>query len=421
MTGRLHRDGGAPETREAVERALVALGAGGFVLVVDDERRENEGDLILAAEAATVAQLAFMVRHTSGLICVPMTGERIDALALPLMVGRNTEAHRTAFTVSVDLVEGTTTGISAADRTATIRALADRRSEAGDFARPGHVFPLRYTAGGVLVRPGHTEATIDLLRLAGLSEVGVLCELVNDDGTMMRGSQLDDFAAIHGIPMLSIAALIEHRCRTESLVVAEGEARLPTLHGDFRALGFRSTVDGSEHIALVMGDVAGRQDVLTRVHSACFTGDVLGSQRCDCRAQLEAAMARIADAGVGIVVYNRSHEGRGIGLLNKLAAYRLQDEGHDTVEANNALGFDADQRDFALDAQILAALKVSSVALMTNNPEKGRQLERYGITISRRVPHVVGVGPHNAGYLATKRSKLGHIIDGDGAPTGAGE
>jgi 3,4-dihydroxy 2-butanone 4-phosphate synthase / GTP cyclohydrolase II len=402
----------------AVERSLAALGAGGFVLVVDDERRENEGDLILAAETATVGQLAFMVRHTSGLVCVPMTGERIDALALPLMVGRNTESHRTAFTVSVDLIEGTTTGISAADRTATIRALADRRSEAGDFARPGHVFPLRYTPGGVLVRPGHTEATIDLLRLAGLSEVGVLCELVNDDGTMMRGAQLDDFAAAHAIPVLSIATLIEHRCRTESLVVAEGEARLPTLHGDFRALGFRSTVDGSEHIAMVMGDVEGRQDVLTRVHSACFTGDVLGSQRCDCRAQLEAAMERIAAAGVGIVVYNRSHEGRGIGLLNKLAAYRLQDEGHDTVEANTALGFDADQRDFALDAQILAALKVSSVALMTNNPEKGRQLERYGITVARRVPHVVGIGPHNAGYLATKRSKLGHIIEGDETPTG---
>ncbi len=394
-----------------VQHALAALGAGRFVLVVDDEHRENEGDLILAAETATTAQLAFMVRNTSGLICVPMTGERIDALALPLMVGRNTESHRTAFTVSVDLIEGTTTGISAADRAATIRALADSRREAMEFARPGHVFPLRYTPGGVLVRPGHTEATIDLLRMAGLTEVGVLCELVNDDGTMMRGDQLDRFAAEHDIPMLSIADLVEHRCRTESLVVAAGEARLPTAHGEFTAHGFRSLVDGSEHIALVMGDVEGADDVLTRVHSACFTGDVLGSQRCDCRAQLEAAMERIAAAGTGIVVYNRSHEGRGIGLLNKLAAYRLQDQGHDTVEANAALGFEADLRDFAVDAQILAALKVSSVALMTNNPEKGRQLERYGIVVSRRVPHVVGLGPHNAGYLATKRTKLGHMID----------
>ena len=394
-----------------VQNALAALGAGRFVLVVDDEHRENEGDLILAAETATTTQLAFMVRNTSGLICVPMTGERIDALALPLMVGRNTESHRTAFTVSVDLIEGTSTGISAADRAATIRALADSRREAMEFARPGHVFPLRYTPGGVLVRPGHTEATIDLLRMAGLTEVGVLCELVNDDGTMMRGDQLDRFAAEHDIPMLSIADLVEHRCRTESLVVAAGEARLPTAHGEFSAHGFRSLVDGSEHIALVMGDVEGVDDVLTRVHSACFTGDVLGSQRCDCRAQLEAAMERIAAAGTGIVVYNRSHEGRGIGLLNKLAAYRLQDQGHDTVEANAALGFEADLRDFAVDAQILAALKVSSVALMTNNPEKGRQLERYGIVVSRRVPHVVGLGPHNADYLATKRTKLGHMID----------
>jgi 3,4-dihydroxy 2-butanone 4-phosphate synthase/GTP cyclohydrolase II len=241
--------------------------------------------------------------------------------------------------------------------------------------------------------------------------------LVNDDGTMMRGEELDRFAADHDIPDLSIAELVEHRFRTESLVAAAGEARLPTSHGEFRAHGFRSLIDGSEHVALVMGEVAGAEDVLTRVHSACFTGDVLGSQRCDCRAQLEAALERVAAAGVGIIVYNRSHEGRGIGLLNKLAAYRLQDEGHDTVEANTALGFDADLRDFALDAQILAALKVTSIALMTSNPDKARQLERYGITVARRVPHVVGIGPHNADYLATKRSKLGHMIDpGDAAP-----
>ncbi len=397
-------------TAEAISRALDALTAGEFVLVVDDEHRENEGDLVLAAGMATPERIAFMVRHTSGLLCVPMHGGRLDELGLPLMVQQNSESFRTAFTISVDLVHGTTTGISAPDRSATIRALADGRYGPPDFARPGHVFPLRYTPGGVLVRPGHTEATVDLLHMAGLTEVGVLCELVEDDGTMMRGRRLVEFAAEHDIPVLSIAEIVDHRWANESLVRKEADAHLPTEFGDFRAVGFRSTIDGSDHVAVVMGDVAGVDDVLTRVHSACFTGDVLGSLRCDCRAQLHAALQRIATEGRGILVYNPAHEGRGIGLMNKLSAYRLQDDGHDTVEANRALGFEPDLRSFAVDAQVLAALKVSSVRLMTNNPEKEHQLRRFGITVSERVPLVAGIGPDNASYLATKRSKLGHLF-----------
>ncbi len=394
-----------------VEHAVQALAAGGFVLVVDDEDRENEGDLILAAELATPEQIGFMVRHTSGLICVPLEGARLDELALPLMVQQNTESFHTAFTISVDLLPGTTTGISAADRAATIRALADRRFGPTDFARPGHVFPLRYTSGGVLIRPGHTEAAIDLCRLADVAPAGVLCELVEDDGSMMRGSRLDEFAVRHRIPLVSISELVTHRWTTESLVRREAEATLPTEFGQFRAVGFRSSLDGTEHVALVMGDVGGAEGVLARVHSECFTGDVLGSQRCDCRAQLLSAMHRISEAGQGVIVYNRSHEGRGIGLLNKLSAYRLQDEGHDTVEANHALGFGADLRSFALDAQILSELKISSIKLMTNNPEKHTQLERFGIVVDERLPHVVGIGPHNVRYLETKRSKLGHVIE----------
>ncbi len=400
---------------EAVARAVAALAEGRFVLVVDDENRENEGDLILPAANVTSEQIAFMVRHTSGLVCVPLERDRLDELGLPLMVTQNTESFKTAFTISVDLVHGTTTGISAADRAATIRALADRRYTAADFARPGHVFPLRYTPGGVLVRPGHTEAALDLCRLAGTAPAGVLCELVEDDGTMMRGRRLVEFAVAHQIPMLSIAELVAHRWTTETLVRREAEALLPTDHGEFRAIGFRSVLDGTEHVALVKGEVAGAERVLTRVHSECFTGDVLGSQRCDCRAQLHSALTRIADEERGILVYNRSHEGRGIGLLNKLSAYRLQDEGHDTVEANHALGFGADMRSFALDAQILTDLKVANVRLMTNNPEKQRQLELYGVRVVERVPHRAGVGPFNVRYLETKRTKLGHLIEDEGA------
>ncbi len=396
---------------EAVSRALAALAAGEFVVVVDDVDRENEGDLILAAEMATPENIAFMVRHTSGLLCAPMGGQRLDELALPLMVAQNTESFHTAFTVSVDVLEGTTTGISASDRAKTLRALADTTAAPNDFARPGHVFPLRAKEGGVLVRPGHTEAAVDLTRLADLTPVGVLCELVEDDGTMMRGNRLLEFAAAHDMPYLTIAELADHRWATESVVQREAEARLPTPIGEFRAIGFRSLLDGREHIALVMGDVAGQENVLTRVHSECFTGDVLGSLRCDCRAQLETAMQRIAAEGQGVLVYNRAHEGRGIGLLNKLSAYRLQDEGQDTVEANHALGFEADLRSFGIDAQVLAALKVSSVRLMTNNPEKQRQLDRYGVPVAARVPHVVDAGPDSLRYLETKRTKMGHLLE----------
>ncbi len=399
---------------EAVDRAVAALAAGEFVLVVDDEDRENEGDLILAASAATPEKIAFMVRHTSGLICVPLEPLRLDELALPLMVQQNTESFLTAFTVSVDLVHGTTTGISASDRSQTIRALADPRYGPTDFARPGHIFPLRYTRGGVLVRPGHTEAAIDLCRLADVPLAGVLCELVEDDGSMMRGRRLVEFAAQHDLPMLSISELVTHRWATEAIVRREAEAQLPSTHGEFRAIGFRSRLDDSEHIALVKGDVAGAEAVLTRVHSECFTGDVLGSKRCDCQAQLHAAMRRIADEERGIIVYNRAHEGRGIGLLNKLSAYRLQDEGHDTVEANHALGFSADLRSFAVDAQVLADLKVASVRLLTNNPEKRRQLETFGISVVEQIPHVAGVSVHNRRYLETKQSKLGHQFGGAG-------
>jgi 3,4-dihydroxy 2-butanone 4-phosphate synthase/GTP cyclohydrolase II len=399
-------------TLATVQDAIAAFARGEFVLVVDDERRENEGDLILAAEGVDAAKIAFMVRHTSGLICVPMEGRRLDELGLPLMVRENTESHKTAFTVSVDAVEGTTTGISAADRAHTIRTLVDARTGPTELARPGHVFPLRYQSGGVLLRPGHTEATVDLARLAGLTPAGVLCEVVNDDGTMARLPELEDFAARHGIPLITIAALVDYRWRTEAVVAREVEARLPTELGTFRAFGYRSTLDGSEHIALVYGDVAGKPGVLTRVHSECLTGDVFGSTRCDCGEQLEESMRRIVAAGEGVVVYDRRHEGRGIGLLQKLKAYRLQDNGMDTVEANLSLGHPVDARHYGIDAQILTDLKVDSVRLLTNNPDKIAQLRRLGIEVLERIPVEVGASPHNLGYLNAKAEKMGHYLNG---------
>lgn len=396
-----------------VEAAIEAIGRGEFVLVVDDEDRENEGDLIIAAEKVTPEKIAFMVRHTSGLICLPAEGERIDELRLPLMVEKNTDSHRTAFTVSIDYAEGTTTGISAADRAATIRAFVDPEVGPEAFQRPGHVFPLRYQPGGVIVRPGHTEAAVDLARMAGLYPAGVLSEIVNDDGTMARGAELEAFAERHGIPLITIKDLVDYRWRTEALVVRGAEASLPTAHGRFRIIGYRSPYSALEHAALVLGDVAGGRDVLVRVHSACLTGDVFGSRRCDCGDQLDEAMRRIAAAGRGIVVYNPAHEGRGIGLVEKLAAYRLQEDGFDTVEANRERGHAADARHYGVDAQILHDLKVESVRLLTNNPDKIAQLRRFGIEVVGREPIWVPATEHNERYLATKTSKLGHLGAGE--------
>ena len=392
-----------------VRDAIDAIAQGEFVLVVDDEHRENEGDLIVAAEKVTEEQVAFMVRHTSGLICVPLTGERLDELRLPLMVSENTDSHKTAFTVSVDYVHGTTTGISAADRAATIRALADAKTTPADLARPGHVFPLRCRSHGVLVRPGHTEAAVDLARLAGLYPAGALCEVVNDDGTMARGDDLVAFALRHDIKLITIDALVAYRWQHEAVVTRQVETTLPTEHGVFKIVGYRSQIDGAEHVALVMGDIAGKSGVLTRIHSECFTGDTLGSMRCDCREQLRRALAAVAEAGEGVVVYNRGHEGRGIGLLAKLAAYRLQDQGQDTVEANESLGFAADQRHYGLAAQILADLKVSGVRLMTNNPGKIDAMRGFGVDVVARVPLWVAVTDRNAAYLGAKARKLGHL------------
>jgi 3,4-dihydroxy 2-butanone 4-phosphate synthase/GTP cyclohydrolase II len=346
-----------------------------------------------------------------------VVGGRLDELGLPLMVLENTDSHETAFTVSVDAVHGTSTGISAADRARTIRALVDPDTRPQDLTRPGHVFPLRYRDGGVLVRPGHTEAAVDLARLAGLYPAGVLCEVVNEDGTMARGESLMAFATAHQIPTITIADLVDYRWRTESLVSRETSASIPTEYGDFTAYGYRAPYDNTEHIALVCGEVAGRAEVLTRIHSECLTGDVFGSRRCDCGDQLRTALSEVARHGSGIVVYNRGHEGRGIGLLAKLAAYGLQDDGLDTVEANLELGYPADARHYGIDAQILNDLKVSSVRLMTNNPDKINQLERMGVEVAERVPIGVGANDQNGGYLAAKASKLGHLID-DGRTVG---
>lgn len=392
-----------------IEEAVAAFAQGRFVLVVDSENRENEGDLIVAAEMVTSDQIAFMVRHTSGLICLPLTGGRLDTLDIPMMVMENTDAHQTAFTISIDYAPGTTTGISAADRAKTIRAAVDPSSTPSDFSRPGHIFPLRYHEGGVLVRPGHTEASVDLARLAGLYPAGVLCELVNDDGTMMRGSELESFAKEHDLLIVSIDDLVAYRWRTEALVTREASAALPTKFGTFEIVGYRSSTDNSQHVALVMGDVTGKINVLTRVHSVCLTGDVFGSLRCDCGNQLDEAMKRIADEGEGVIVYNTTHEGRGIGILNKIAAYDLQEQGLDTVDANRRIGHSDDARHYGVDAQILHDLKISSVRLLTNNPDKIEQLSRYGVDVIGREPLWVGETPENRNYLDTKTKRMGHI------------
>jgi 3,4-dihydroxy 2-butanone 4-phosphate synthase / GTP cyclohydrolase II len=393
-----------------VDRAIKDIAEGRPVIVVDDANRENEGDIILAASMATPELLAFMIRYTSGVICVPLPGAELDRLQLPLMTSQNTERMRTAFTLSVDAREGVTTGISAADRAATIARLVDPATTALDLVRPGHVFPLRYAEGGVLRRPGHTEAAVDLARLAGLPPAGVLAEVVNDDGTMARLPELRTFADHHDLAVISIEQLIKYRRRTERQLTRQAQTRLPNAYGLWQAFGYRHDVDGTEYLALVLGDVADGADVLTRLHSECLTGDVFGSLRCDCGAQLESAMQVIAAEGRGVVLYLRGHEGRGIGLLSKLQAYELQDAGADTVDANTELGLPADAREYSAGAQMLADLGVRSVRLLTNNPAKVSGLASGGVDVTARIALATAVNPYNLRYLATKRDKLGHQI-----------
>ena len=405
---------------DEVEDAIADIAAGKAVVVVDDEDRENEGDLIFAASRATPELMAFTIRHSSGVICVPMPAEMLDRLEIPLMTPHNKDRLRTAYTISVDARDGVSTGISAADRAHTARVLADSATEPWEITRPGHVFPLRYREGGVLVRRGHTEAAVDLARMAGLTPAGVLVEVVNDDGTMKRGQDLRDFADEHGLRLISIEQMVHHRRRTENYVERVAVTRLPTDYGDFTAFGYRITVDGSEHVALVYGDPASLQDgtpVLTRVHSECLTGDVFGSARCDCGPQLHEAMERIAAEGRGLVIYLRGHEGRGIGLLAKLQAYELQDGGRDTVDANLDLGLPADARHYGAATQILRDLGVASVRLLTNNPDKTTSLESYGIPVAERVALTPRPNDHNLAYLLTKRDRMGHDLPGLGNPT----
>ncbi len=398
-------------TTAPIEQALADLRAGKMIVVVDDETRENEGDLICAAEMVTPAIINFMAQHGRGWICLALTSEDCDRLELPQMVEQNTEAMSTAFTVTIDADRrfGVTTGISAADRAATIRVAIDPDTVPGDLRRPGHISPLRARPGGVLQRVGHTEASVDLARLAGLKPAGVICEILSADGSMARLPELQAFCAEHDLTLVSVADLVAYRLRTEQLVHRVAEARLPTVAGEFRVIGYRNDVDDHEHVALVLGEVEGARDVLVRMHSKCLTGDVFHSLRCDCGTQLHRAMALVAEAGRGVIVY-LDQEGRGIGLLNKLRAYQLQDRGDDTVEANERLGFKADLRDFGIGAQILRDLGLSTLRVMTNNPRKLVGLEGYGLEIVERVPLVADQTPENSAYLATKRDKLGHLF-----------
>ena len=394
-----------------VPDAVAAIAAGRMVVVVDDADRENEGDLIMAAEAATPETIAFFVRHTSGVICTPMLGERLDELDLPMMVATNTAPYRTAFTISVDAGRGTTTGISAADRATTIRALIGPATRPGDLVRPGHIFPLRYREGGVLMRAGHTEAAVDLARMAGCYPAAVLCELVDEDGGMARLPELERFAERHGLPLISIAGLIRYRRQREKLVKRVAEARIPTRWGEFTAYAYESLLDGEQHLAMVKGAVQGEESVLVRVHSECLTGDALGSLRCDCGPQLEDALRLIADAGLGVVVYLRGHEGRGIGLSHKLRAYNLQEQGRDTVDANLDLGLPVDGRDYGMGSQILVDLGVTTMRLLTNNPAKYGGLDGFGLQIVERVPLQSQSNPENLRYLRTKRERMGHLLE----------
>ena len=396
----------------SIEEAIAAIAVGRLVVVVDDEDRENEGDLIVAAEHATPEVMAFFVRYTSGLICAAVTSERADELDLPLMVARNTESQRTAFTVTVDYRTGTTTGISASDRSITARALVDPLTQPDDLARPGHLHVLRARDGGVLKRAGHTEAAVDLARLAGLIPAGVLCEVVTPDGLgMARRDELERFAEEHGLLLVTIADLIRYRRRNERLVRRAAEARLPTEYGEFRCVAYESTLDHETHLAFIQGDPAGKDNVLVRVHSECLTGDVFGSRRCDCGGQLHAALQMIAEDGTGVVVYLRGHEGRGIGITHKLQAYELQDGGLDTVDANVELGLPIDSREYGIGAQILVDLGISTMRLMTNNPAKRGGLEGFGLQIVERVPVHTVPHPENRRYLATKRDRMGHLME----------
>ena len=411
-------DRGPRAGAENLHRAVTALGRGEMVIVTDDAGREDEGDLVLAAGTATPEQIAFVVRHTTGIVCAPMPGAWIDALGLPQMVTDNTDAHATAFTVTVDHRDAGT-GVSAADRARTLRALADPASRPGDLRRPGHVFPLRARDGGVLARPGHTEATVDLLRLAGQQPVGVIGEIVDTDGSMARGQRLRAFAAEHDLPVLAIADLIEHRRATEQHIEHIATSTMPTVFGEFRALAYRSTVDHTEHLALVRGDPAAASrsphGALVRVHSECLTGDILGSLRCDCGTQLEQALHTIATEGAGVVVYLRGHEGRGIGIAHKIRAYALQERGLDTVDANTAQGLPVDSRSYSVAAHILTDLGITRLRLITNNPAKYDDLANHGLEVVSRVGLATVASAHNHRYLRTKHDRMGHLLSLDSA------
>lgn len=394
-----------------IEEALAALNDGQFVIVVDDENRENEGDLILAAEKATPQALAFMIRYTTGIICLAMKGERLDELHLPQMVPHNTDRKQTAFTVSVDSRYETTTGVSASDRAKTILAMLDSDTKPEDLCRPGHIFPLRYKEGGVLKRAGHTEAAVDLAQMANLYAAGIIGELINDDGSMMRLPDLKEFAKQHCIPIITVADIVRYRHRSEKLVTCISQAHLPTNHGHFTAFVYESNLDGMQHIALVKGEIKGKSNILVRVHSECLTGDVFNSKRCDCGSQLDYAMQKIAQEGQGVIVYLRGHEGRGIGLGHKLRAYHLQDQGRDTVEANLELGFPIDSREYGIGAQILADLELTTIRLITNNPAKYGGLSGYNLSIVERVSLPPFSTEENQRYLKTKKERMGHLLD----------